>query len=154
MGRKKKRLKITKTKPTIQKSQYKFVKPKPAYRKKKPVFAFNYYLCNSKDCSFESIKSIKSFHILFRKLKSMSSLTWQTIISGYQFHAHEINWAEKNLPNDIKQLQDTTEVKDLSLFQFKAFNIEEIRIIGLFNYDCVFEIVGIDTDHRTYGKNK
>ena len=72
MGKKKEKLKIIKPELTKQESQYKFVKPKPAYRKKKPVFAFNYYLCDSKNCSFESIKSIKSFHVLFRNLKGLS----------------------------------------------------------------------------------
>lgn len=153
MGKKKKKLKITKSEPTKQESQYKFVKPKPEYRKKKPVFAFNYYLCDSKNCSFEAIKTAKSFHILFRNLKGMSSLTWQKIIEAHQYHAHEVNWTKKNLPNDIKNLQNNDEIKDLSLFQFKAFDIET-RVVGLFNYDCSFEIVGLDKYHGIYGQNK
>jgi len=154
VGKKKKKLKIIKPKPTQKKSQYKFVKSKPAYRKKKPVFAFNYYLCDSKNCSFKTIQSPRSFHILFKNLRGMSSLTWQEITDAYQYHAHEVNWAEKELPNDIKQLQYNKEIKDLSLFQFKAFDIEETRIIGLFDYDCIFEIIGLDKEHQTYGKNK
>lgn len=154
MGKKKNEIKIIKPETTKQESQYKFVNPKPVYRKKKPVFAFNYYLCNSKNCSFESIKSAKSFHILFKNLKGMSSLTWQKIIDAHQYHAHEVNWAKKNIPNDIKQLQYNDEIKDLSLFQFKAFDIKETRIIGLFSHDCIFEIVGLDEDHGIYGKNK
>lgn len=154
MGKNNKKLKIIEPEPITQKSQYKFVSPKPSYRKKKPVFAFNYYLCDSKHCSFEPIKSTKSFYILFKKLKGMSSLTWQEISDSRQYHAHEVNWSEKNMPNDIKQLQNNNEIKDLSLFQFKAFDIEETRIIGLFNYDCIFEIIGIDKDHGIYGNNK
>ncbi|MCL5771310.1 MAG: hypothetical protein M1479_03435 [Actinobacteria bacterium] len=154
MGKKKKKLKIIKPEPTKHESQYKFVKSKPAYREKKPVFAFNYYLCDSKNCSFESIKSIKSFHILFKNLKGMSSLTWQKIKDSHQYHAHEINWTKKDIPKDIKQLQYIDEIKDLSLFQFKAFDIKETRILGLFNHDCIFEIVGLDKDHGIYGKDK
>ena len=151
MGKKKKKLKIIKPKPKQQKAQFKFVKPKPAYRKKKPVFAFNYYLCNSKNCSFKTIQSPKSFHVLFKNLRGMSSLTWQEIIDAHQYHAHEVNWAEKKLPNDIKQLQYNEKIKDLSLFQFKAFDIEETRIIGLFDYNYIFEIVGLDKAHEIYG---
>ena len=154
MKKKKKNIKIIKPEPTQQKSQFKFVKPKPAYRKKKPVFAFNYYLCDSKKCSFKTIQSTKSFHILFKNLKGMSSLTWQQIISANQFHAHDVNWAEENIPNDIKQLQYNKKIKDLPLFQFKAFDIEEARIIGLFNHDDTFEIIGLDREHKTYGGNK
>ena len=153
MGKNKK-IKVIKPEPAKQEYQYKFVNPKPAYRKNKPIFAFNYYLCDSKNCSFESIKSSKSFHILFKSLKGMSSLTWQKITEAHQYHAHEVNWSEENIPNDIKQLQYIEDIKDLSLFQFKAFDIEESRIIGLFNYNCVFEVVGLDKDHGIYGKNK
>ena len=130
---KKKNIKIIKPELTQQKPQFKFVKPKPVYRKKKPVFAFNYYLCDSKKCSFKTIQSTKSFHILFKNLKGMSSLMWQNIIDAHQYHAHEVNWTEENIPNDIKQLQYNEEIKDLSLFQFKAFDNEKTRIIGLFN---------------------
>lgn len=154
MGKKREKLKIKKSKPTKSETHYKFVKSKPAYRKKKPTFAFNYYLCDSKECSLELIKSINSLYIFFRKLKGMSSLTWQKIIESYQYHAHEINWSEKNIPNDIKKLQNIEKIKDLSLFQFKAFDLEDTRIIGLFNYDCVFEIIGVDRYHGIYGKNK
>ena len=154
MRKKKKNIKIIKPEPTQQKSQFKFVKPKPAYRKKKPVFAFNYYLCDSKNCSFKTIQSPKSFHILFKNLKGMSSLIWQKIIDAHQYHAHEVNWTEENIPNDIKQLKYNEEIKDLSLFQFKAFDIEKTRIIGLFNNDCIFEIIGLDKEHEIYRKNK
>ncbi len=154
MRKKNKKLKIIKPKSTQQESQLKIVKPKPAYRKKKPVFAFNYYLSDSKKCSFKTIQSAKSFHIFFKHLKGMSSLTWQEIINANQFHAHEVNWAEKKLPTDINQLQYNEEIKDLSLFQFKAFDIEETRIIGLFNHYCIFEIIGLDKEHEIYGKNK
>jgi len=152
VSKKKKKLKIIKPAPIKQESKYKFVKPKPAYRGKKPIFAFNYYLCNSKNCSFDSIKSARSFHILFKNLKGMSSLIWQKIIDAHQYHAHEINWTEKNIPEDIKQLQYNNEIKDFSLFQFKAFDIEQTRIIGFFDYDCIFEIVGLDKDHIVYKK--
>jgi len=151
---KKKNTKIIKPELTQQKPQFKFVKPKPAYRKKKPVFAFNYYLCDSKKCSFKTIQSTKSFHILFKNLKGMSSLMWQNIIDAHQYHAHEVNWTEENIPNDIKQLQYNEEIKDLSLFQFKAFDAEKTRIIGLFNNECIFEIIGLDKEHETYQKNK
>lgn len=151
---KKKNIKIIKPELTQQKPQFKFVKPKPVYRKKKPVFAFNYYLCDSKKCSFKTIQSTKSFHILFKNLKGMSSLMWQNIIDAHQYHAHEVNWTEENIPNDIKQLQYNEEIKDLSLFQFKAFDNEKTRIIGLFNNECIFEIIGLDKEHEIYQKNK
>lgn len=153
MNKKKKKLKIVKPKTLKQKFQFRFAKTKPRYRKKKPVFAFNYYLCDSKYCSFETIKTFKSFHVLFRNLRGMSSLTWQKIIEAHQYHAHEVNWNEKNLPNDIKDLQYNEEIKDLSLFQFKAFDSSS-RVIGLFNYENVFEIFGIDKVHDIYGKRK
>lgn len=154
MSKNKEKLKIVKPESIQQKSQLKIVKPKPRYRKKKPVFAFNYYLCDSKKCSFKTIKSSNSFHIFFKHLKGMSPLTWQEIINANQFHAHDVKWTENKLPNDIKQLQNNEKIKDLPLFQFKAFDIEETRIIGLFNYDDIFEIIGLDIEHETYGKNK
>jgi len=154
VGKKKNIFKIKKPESTQRESQIKIAKPKPAYRKKKPVFAFNYYLCDSKDCSFNTIPLAKNFYIFFKHLKGMSSLTWQQIISANQFHAHDVNWAEEKLPNDIKQLQYNKKIKDLPLFQFKAFDIEEARIIGLFNHDDTFEIIGLDREHETYGGNK
>ena len=141
-----------KLEPIQQETKNIFVKPKPAYRKEKPVFAFNYYLCDSKKCSFKTIESSKSFHIIFEHLKRMCPLTWQEIISGNQFHAHDVLWTEDKLPNDIKQLQHNEKIKDLPLFQFKAF--KKARIIGLFNFDCIFEIIGIDREHEIYKEDK
>lgn len=147
----KKSRKLIAQKPEEKESKYKLVIIKPKYREQKPVFGFNYYLCNSKNCSFDSVPNTRSFCILFRNLKGMSSLTWQKIIDSHGYHAHEVSWSEKNLPNDIKKLQNIEEIKDLSLFQFKAFNSSS-RIVGLFNYECVFEIIGLDKDHNTYSK--
>jgi hypothetical protein len=149
VGKKGKKLKLIKPKPTQQEYRFKFVEPKPKYRQNKPIFGFNHYLCDSKSCSFKSVTDSRNFHILFRNLKGLSSLTWQKIIETHEYHAHEINWNEDNLPNDIKELQKNNEIKDLSLFQFKAFD-NTSRIIGLFNYNCIFEIIGIDKDHNTY----
>lgn len=149
MGKGGKKLKLVKPKPTMQDSRFKFVDPKPKYRQNKPIFAFNHYLCDSKSCSFKLVADARNFHILFRNLKGYSSLTWQKIIETHKYHAHEINWNEDNLPNDIKELQNNNAIKDLSLFQFKAFD-DASRIIGLFNYNCIFEIIGIDKDHNTY----
>jgi len=146
--------KTLKSKPEKQELEYKFVKSKPAYRKKKPIFAFNYYLCDSKNCSFKTIQSTRSFHILFKKLKGLSSLTWQEIIENNSYHAHDVNWNEEELPSDIKKLKYNKAIKDLPLFQFKAFDIEEARILGLFNCDNIFEVIGLDREHNTYSKNK
>ncbi|HAJ33324.1 MAG TPA: hypothetical protein DCK79_08105 [Candidatus Atribacteria bacterium] len=143
-----------KTKPKNQNLKYKFVKSKPAYRRKRPIFAFNYYLCDSKKCSFKTIQNTRSFYVLFKKLKGLSSLTWQEIIENKSYHAHDVNWNEEELPSDIKKLKYNKEIKDLPLFQFKAFDIEEARILGLFNLDNIFEVIGLDRKHKTYSKNK
>jgi len=129
---------------------YKFVSPKPSYRKKYPIFAFNYYLCDSKECSFKNIPSTNHFCIFFNKLKSISSLTWQQIIDNKEFHAHEVSWSIKEIPKDIKKLRNNKKIENLSLFQFKGFSIKEVRVIGLFSHDCVFEIIGLDKDHSIY----
>jgi len=146
--------KTVKPKPEKQDLEYKFIISKPAYRKKKPIFAFNYYLCDSKNCSFKAIQSVNSFHILFKKLKGLSSLTWQEIIENNTYHAHDVKWNEDELPSDIKKLKYNEKIKDLPLFQFKAFDIEEARILGLFNCNNIFEVIGLDRKHKTYGKNK
>ena len=78
----------------------------------------------------------------------MCSLTWGNIKQAHQFHAHEINWNIDTLPEVVKQLEKKPGIKDLSLFQFKAF--DESRIVGLFNYDCVFEIIMIAKKHQIY----
>jgi len=54
---------------------------------------------------------------------------------------------KKTLPKPIKKLEKNPEIGNLPLCQFKAF--DENRIIGLFNYDCVFEIIMVDK-HKTY----
>ena len=79
----------------------------------------------------------------------MSSFTWGQIKGAHQFYAHEIPWGHMNLPECIKKLARTPEMTDLSLFQFKAFD-EKSRIIGLINYNAVFEIICIDLNHKVY----
>jgi len=127
--------------------KYKIPKEKPQYLKKKPIFAFNYYADDDKDYSFRCINNCRDFWALFRNLKHMSALTWDEIKKSHQFHAHEINWNKKTLPKPIKKLEKNPEIGNLPLCQFKAF--DESRIIGLFNYDCVFEIIMVDK-HKTY----
>ena len=82
----------------------------------------------------------------------MSTLSWLEIQQSHQFHGHEINWDKKMLPKPIKKLEKNPEISDLPLYQFKAFN--ESRIIGLFNYECVFEIVMVDKKHEAYPHKK
>jgi len=128
--------------------KFKIPQKKPQFLKGKPIFAFNYYVDDDKEYSFRCINNCKDFWTLFRNLKHMSTLTWDEIQKSRQFHAHEIDWNKKKLPRPIKKLEKNPEIGDLPLFQFKAF--DESRIVGLFNYDCVFEIIMIDKTHRIF----
>lgn len=146
--KRKKKRKILPSPLYAEEGKYKILKEKPKYLKKKPVFAFNYYVDDDENHSFRCINDCKDFWTLFRNLKHMSSLTWDEIKKAHQFHAHEINWNKKTLPKPIKKLEKIPEIGNLPLCQFKAF--DESRIVGLFNYDCVFEIIMIAKKHLIY----
>ena len=150
MGKKNKTKKkrIPSLQPERKTGKFNIQKPKPQYLETKPRFSFNYYVDQDKKWSFRCIIDSKQFHAFFRNLKHMSSLTWGEIKQARQFHAHEVSWSEKTIPAIVKKIEKKTEIQDLSLFQFKAFN--ECRIVGLFNYDCTFEIIYVDKTHVMY----
>ena len=132
-------------------NEYKVVTGKPHYRKEHPKFRFNYYMCDNKKLSFTCINEIKKFHLLFKNLRKYCCITWEQIISNHYYHAHDVTWTTNTLPDAIKNLQNNEEIRDNPLFQFNPFTKNDPeRIIGFFDYDNIFQVLGIDKEHSIY----
>ncbi|MBA7658212.1 hypothetical protein ES703_66161 [subsurface metagenome] len=132
-------------------NKYKVVTEKPKYRMEYPKFRFSYYLCDNKNISFKCIKDVKKFYLLFKNFKKYCCLTWEQIISNSNYHAHDVIWALDTLPDAIKKVQNKKEIRDKPLFQFNPFTKKDPeRIIGFFDYDNTFQVLGIDKKHNIY----
>lgn len=143
------KFKINKSKKGLNK--YKVVTEKPKYRNEFPKFSFKYYMCDNKKLSFKCIKDVKKFYLLFKNLKKYCCITWEQIISNRVYHAHDLIWTLDTLPDAIKKLQNNEEIRDNPLFQFNPFTKKDLeRVIGFFDYDNVFQVLGIDKEHNIY----
>ncbi len=132
-------------------NKYKVVTEKPKYRMEYPKFRFSYYLCDNKNISFKCIKNVKKFYLLFKNFKKYCCLTWEQIISNSNYHAHDVIWTLDTLPDVIKKLQNKEGIRDKPLFQFNPFTKKDPeRIIGFFDYDNTFQVLGIDKEHNIY----
>ena len=108
-------------------------------------------MCDNKKLSFTCINEIKKFYLLFKNLKKYCCITWEQIISNSNYHAHDITWTKDTLPDAIKNLQNIGEIKDNPLFQFNPFKKNDPeRIIGFFDCNNIFQVLGIDKEHNLY----
>jgi len=130
------------------KTSNQFVFKKIPYHDIKPILSFTHYFDSNKEWSFCCIRDSSSFHALFRNLFHMCQLTWREILYSHQFHAHPIQEFDR-LPPCIRDHFKKKQIEELEPFQFKAFD-EESRIIGVFTYNAVFEIIGIIPQHKLY----
>lgn len=132
-------------------NKYKVVTEKPKYRMEYPKFRFNYYMCDNRKLSFKCIKDVRKFYLLFKNFKKYCCLTWEQIISNSNYHAHDVTWTLDTLPDAIKKLQNKKEIRDKPLLQFNPFTKDDPeRIIGFFDYDNIFQVLGIDKEHNIY----
>jgi len=132
-------------------NKYKVVTEKPKYRMEYPKFRFKYYMCDNRKLSFKCIKDVKKFHLLFKNLKKYCCITWEQIISSSNYHAHDVTWTLDTLPDAIKKLQNNEEIRDKPLLQFNPFTKDDPeRIIGFFDYDNIFQVLGVDKEHNIY----
>lgn len=140
-----------KIKPKKDSNKYKIVTEKPKYRMEYPKFCFKYYMCDNRKLSFKCIGDVNKFYLLFKNLKKYCCITWEQIISNSNYHAHDVTWTLDTLPDAIKKLQNNPKIKDNPLLQFNPFTKNDPeRIIGFFDYDNIFQVLGIDKEHNIY----
>lgn len=146
---KKYRFKINKSKKDSNK--YKVVTEKPKYRTEYPKFCFKYYMSDDRKLSFKCIRDVNKFYLLFKNLKKYCCITWEQIISNSNYHAHDVTWTLDTLPDAIKKLQNNPKIIDNPLLQFNPFTKNDSeRIIGFFDNDNIFQVLGIDKEHNIY----
>ena len=108
-------------------------------------------MCDNKKLSFKCIRDVRKFYLLFKNLRKYCCITWEQIINNSVYHAHDLIWTLDALPDAIKKLQNKKEIRDKPLIQFNPFTKNDPeRIIGFFDYDSIFQVLGSYKEHDIY----
>lgn len=126
-----------------------------------PIFSFDYISLNKSEYCFNySNVVIHDYHILLKKLKKMSNLSYSSIHdesgTGYRFHiihGKERRFLSAKLKLHIdKDTLDDSEIPEFYQFELYTNPVKNVapRIIGFIGRLGVFFLLWLDYNHQTY----